>query len=30
MMSFATTARRLEVRHPVCADVRRRTGLLSA
>jgi serine/threonine-protein kinase HipA len=33
--AFATTARRLKVRHPgslqkVCADVRRRTGLLSA
>jgi serine/threonine-protein kinase HipA len=33
--SFATTARRLKVRHPgslqkVCDDVRRRTGLLSA
>jgi serine/threonine-protein kinase HipA len=32
--AFATTARRLKVRHPVslqkvCADVRRRTGLLS-
>ncbi len=32
---FATTARRLKVRHPgslrkVCTDVRRRTGLLSA
>jgi hypothetical protein len=32
---FATTARRLKVRNPgslqkVCADVRRRTGLLSA
>jgi hypothetical protein len=31
---FAATARRLKVRHPgslqkVCADVRRRTGLLS-
>ncbi len=32
---FATTARRLKVRHPgslqkICADVRRRTGLLNA